>query len=74
LASRDLLVCKESQENREPQDQKDQRDTEDSLDYRDYQDPSVLLEKEDCQEPMERMVNLVLQEQEALQVWTVLLA
>ena len=73
MASQDLLVCKEFQENRDPLDQKDQRDTEDSLDYRDYQGPSVLLVKEDCQEPMERMVNPVHQEQEALQVWMVLL-
>lgn len=73
MASQDLLVCKEFQGNRDPLDQKDQRDTEDSLDYRDYQGPSVLLVKEDCQEPMERMVNRVHQEQEALQVWMVLL-
>lgn len=74
MASLDLLVFKEFQGNRDRVDQKDQRATEDLLDCRDYQDPLVLLEKEECQELMERMVSLALREQEVLQVWMVLLA
>lgn len=74
MASQDLLVYKEFQGNRDRVDPRDQRDTGDLLDCRDCQDPLVLLEKEDCQELMERMANPVLQEQEDLQVWMVLLA
>jgi len=74
LASLDLLVYKEFQGNRDRLDQKDQRATEDLLDCRACQDPLVLLEKEDYQELMERMVSPALQEQEVLQVWMVLLA
>lgn len=74
MASLDLLVYKEFQGNRDRVDQKDQRATEDLLDCRDCQDPLVLLEKEECQELMERMVSLALREQEVLQVWMVLLA
>lgn len=74
MASLDLLVYKEFQGNRDRVDQKDQRATGDLLDCRDCQDPLVLLEKEECQELMERMVSLALREQEVLQVWMVLLA
>lgn len=74
MESQDLLVYKEFQGNRDLVDLKDQRDTEDSSGCRDFQDPLVLLEKEDCQELMERMANLVLREPEVLQVWMVLLA
>lgn len=74
MASQDLLVYKEFQGNKDRADPRDQRDTEDSLGCRDFQDPLVLLEKEDCQELMERMANLVLRELEVLQVWMVLLA
>lgn len=74
MASQDLLVYKEFQGNRDLVDLKDQRDTEDSSGCRDFRDPLVLLEKEDCQELMERMANLDLREHEVLQVWMVLLA
>lgn len=74
MASQDLLVYKEFQGNRDRADPRDQRDTEDLLGCKDCRDPLVLLEKEDCQELMERMANLVLREPEVLQVWMVLLA
>lgn len=74
MASQDLLVYKEFQVNRDRADPRDQRDTEDLLGCRDCRDPLVLLEKEDCQELMERMASLDLREHEVLQVWMVLLA